>query len=25
LFVGRRRSWVAPVPGAQQLEGNPPI
>ena len=25
LFVGRRRPWVAPVPGAQQLEGNPPI
>lgn len=25
LFVGRRRPWVAPVPGAQQFEGNPPI
>jgi hypothetical protein len=25
LFVGRRRPWVAPVPGAQQIEGNPPI
>ena len=25
LFVTRRRPWVAPVPGAQQLEGNPPI
>ena len=25
LFVGRRRPWVTPVPGAQQLEGNPPI
>ena len=25
LFVGRRRPWVALVPGAQQLEGNPPI
>jgi hypothetical protein len=25
LFVGRRRPWVAQVPGAQQLEGNPPI
>ena len=25
LFVGRRRPWVAKVPGAQQLEGNPPI
>lgn len=24
LFVGRRRSWIAPVPGAQQFEGNPP-
>jgi hypothetical protein len=24
LFVGRRRPWVAPVPGAVQLEGNPP-
>ena len=24
-FVGRRRPWVAQVPGAQQLEGNPPI
>jgi hypothetical protein len=25
LFVGRRRPWVTPVQGAQQLEGNPPI
>jgi hypothetical protein len=25
LFVTRRRPWVAPVPGAQQLDGNPPI
>ena len=25
LFVGKRRPWVAPVPGAVQLEGNPPI
>lgn len=25
LFVGKRRPWVAPVPGARQLEGNPPI
>ena len=25
LLVGRRRPWLAPVPGAQQLEGNPPI
>lgn len=25
LFVGRRRPWVAPVPGAQQFEGNPPL
>jgi hypothetical protein len=25
LFVGRRRPWVAPVPGAQQFEGNPPV
>jgi hypothetical protein len=25
LFVGRRRPWVDPVPGAQQFEGNPPI
>ena len=25
LFVGRRRPWVAPVPGAQQYQGNPPI
>ena len=25
LFVGRRRPWIAPVPGAQQFEGNPPI
>lgn len=25
LFVGKRRPWVAPVPGAQQFEGNPPI
>jgi hypothetical protein len=24
LFVGRRRLWIAPVPGAQQFEGNPP-
>lgn len=25
LFVARRRPWVAPIPGAQQYEGNPPI
>ena len=25
LFVGRRRPWVTPVPGAQQFEGNPPL
>lgn len=25
LFVGRRRPWVVPVPGAQQFEANPPI
>jgi hypothetical protein len=25
LFVGRRRPWFAPAPGAQQFEGNPPI
>ena len=25
LFVTRRRPWVAPVPGAQQFDGNPPI
>ena len=25
LFVTRRRPWVAPVPGAQQFEANPPI
>jgi len=25
LFVGRRRPWVAPVPGAAQFEGNPDI
>jgi hypothetical protein len=25
LFVGRRRPWVAPVPGAQKFEGNPPV
>ena len=25
LFVVRRRPWVAPVPDAQQFEGNPPI
>ena len=25
LFVGRRRPWVTPVPGAAQFEGNPPI
>lgn len=25
LFVGRRRPWVAPVPGAAQFDGNPPI
>jgi len=25
LFVGRRRPWVTPVPGAPQFESNPPI
>jgi hypothetical protein len=25
LFVGKRRAWVAPVPGARQFEGNPLI
>jgi hypothetical protein len=25
LFVSRRRPWVAPAPGAQQFDGNPPI
>jgi len=25
LFVGRRRPWVSPVPGAKQFEGNPEI
>jgi hypothetical protein len=25
LFVGRRRPWVGPVPGAKQFEGNPEI
>jgi hypothetical protein len=25
LFVTRRRPWVAPVPGAAQFDGNPPI
>jgi hypothetical protein len=25
LFVNRRRPWIAPVPNAQQFEGNPPI
>ena len=25
LFVTRRRSWVAPVPGIPQFDGNPPI
>ena len=25
LFVGRRRSWVSPVPGAKQFDGNPDI
>ena len=25
LFVGRRRPWVAPIPGAAQFEGNPGI
>ena len=25
VFVGRRRPWVTPVPGAQQFEGNPPL
>jgi hypothetical protein len=25
LFVTRHRPWVAPVPGAQQFENNPPI
>ena len=25
LFVGRRRPWVSPVPGAKQFEGNPDI
>ena len=25
LFVGRRRPWVSPVPGAKQFDGNPEI
>ena len=25
LFVGRRRAWVSPVPGAKQLEANPEL
>ena len=25
LFVTRRRPWVAPLPGAQQFEGNPQL
>jgi hypothetical protein len=25
LFVGRRRPWVGPFPGAKQFEGNPDI
>jgi hypothetical protein len=25
LFVGRRRPWVGPVPGAKQFDGNPDI
>ena len=25
LFVTRRRPWVQPVPGAQQLDGNPSV
>jgi hypothetical protein len=25
MFVGRRRPWVMPVPGAQQFESNPPL
>jgi hypothetical protein len=25
LFVGRRRPWVSPVPGAKQLDGNPEL
>jgi hypothetical protein len=25
LFVGRRRPWVNPVPGAKQFDGNPDI
>ena len=25
LFVGRRRPWVSPVPGAKQLEANPEL
>ena len=25
LFVGRRRPWVSPVPGAKQYDGNPDI
>lgn len=25
LFVGRRRPWVSPVPGAKQFDGNPDI
>lgn len=24
LFVGRRRTWIAPVPDAQQFKGSPP-
>ena len=25
LFVTKRRPWIAPVPGAKQFDGNPPI
>src|ERR1700722_11629696 len=25
LFVGRRRPWLSPVPGAKQFDGNPDI
>ena len=25
LFAGKRRPWIASVPGAQQFQGNPPI
>jgi hypothetical protein len=25
LFVGRRRPWLNPVPGAKQFDGNPDI